>query len=305
MRVEIGRALREGFGATVSRNGLTFLAFSYVLAVLGRAVAGYVPAVLPLPGGQVGLPGAGSAAPAVDLPLPAFAVVVVVLLLASVAVMAAALRTFADDADRIALGHVARNYPRMVANLAAGTVVEAVLVGGLWTLALAVAILGILGLSAGGWGVAGLLLAVVVFALLVAAALVVLEALYFWYVFVVVEDRGVVDAFRGSWRAVEGNRPALFVLGILVWVVNTVVTAAALVLAFPLPSPVDFLVAQAGSALATVFTLATTARTYVQLVDEGAVDGTHAPAGTGRDRRRMPARDPVPELEAEVETRDG
>lgn len=86
--------------------------------------------------------------------------------------------------------------------------------------------------------------------------------------FVVVEDRGFVDAFRGSWRAVEGNRVSLFVLGLLVWVVNTGVAGATLVPALFLPAPADFLVGQAGSALATVFTLATTARTYVQLVGE-------------------------------------
>lgn len=303
MPVDIGRALREGIERTVSRDGLTFLAFAYVLALLGRAVVGYLPAVAPLPGGQVGLAGAGPSEPAVDLPLEVTAVIVVVLLFASVAVMAAALRTFADDdAGRIALGRFTRNYPRMVANLAAGSIVEAVLVGGFWTLALAVAFLGFLGaLSGGGWGIVGLLLAVVVVGLLAAAGLVVVEGLYFWYVFVVVEGRGFADAFRESWAAVEGNRPALFVLGILVWVVNTLVTGATLVPGLLMPSPAGFLVGQAGSALATVFTLATTARTYVQLVEDEADHGAEVREGQERERGR--SRTPAAEPELETRTR--
>ena len=269
MSVQIGRALREGVERTVSRDGLTFLAFAYVLAVVGRAVVGYVPAVVPLPGGQVTPLEPGAGWPLGDLPIAVTAVTAVVLLLASVAVMAAALRSFAGESGgRLTIGHFTRNYPTMVANLAAGAVLEGVLVGGLWLLAGVAGFAGLLGLSGGGWGVAGFLVAVVVVGLLAAAALVVVEALYFWYVFVVVEGRGFVNAFRGSWRAVEGDRVPLFVLGLLVWVVNTSLTGVTLVPALFLPAPADFLVGQAGSALATVFTLATTARTYVQLVGE-------------------------------------
>lgn len=180
MPVLIGRALREGVERTLSRDGLTFLAFAYVLAVAGRAVVGYVPAVTPHPGGQVSLLEPGTRWPLGDLPLAVTAVASVVLVLATVTVMAAALRSFAGEpGGRLSLGHFTRNSSTMVVNLAGGAVVEGLVVGGLWLLAGVVGVVGLLGLSGGGWGVIGFLVAVVVVGLLAAAALVVVEALYF------------------------------------------------------------------------------------------------------------------------------
>lgn len=266
MTIEIGRTLGEGIERTVSKDGLTFVAFVYVLAALGWAVVGYVPGLSPIPGSQVGPPGSGARGPAIDLPPAVTAVVVVVLLLVAVAVVAAALRIFAaGDAGRISLGDFTRNYTRTVVNLAAGWIVQTVLVGGFWLLIAIVVLAGILGAASGNpWS----LFAVGLGLLLVAPALVVFEAIYFWYVAVVVEDRGFVDAFGRSWALVEGNRSSLFVLGILVWVVNTLLTGLALVPALLLPQPAGTLVGLVGTAVAGVFTLSTTAGTYVQLADD-------------------------------------
>lgn len=215
--VDVGRALREGVERALSRNGLTFVAFVYVLAVLGWAVAGTASGLFLATSGLGTLAGPQAETPALSPSPSATAVAVVGLLLVAAAVVAAGLRTFVTaDTGGIPAGRFTRNYPRMVANLAVGWVVQTALVGGIGLLIWLLAIGGVLGLlSGGGWAVAGLV-TLALAALLVVPALLLVEALYFWYVFVVVEDRGFVGAFRGSWTAVKGNRPSLFALGVLV-----------------------------------------------------------------------------------------
>lgn len=300
MSIDVGRVLREGVERTLSRNGLTFAALGYVVAVLGWAVTGSLPGLFLSTGGLGPLAGPGAQTPAVELPPSATVAAVVGLLLAGAAIVAAALRTFAaEEVGRIPAGRFTRNYPWMVANLAVGWVVQVALVGGLWTLILGLFVLGVLGVvSGGGWAVAGLV-AVVVGLLLVVPALLVVEGLYFWYVFAIVEDRGFVTGFRHSWAVVEGNRAELFFVGVLVWVANTLLTGVGIVPALLLGGPAGFLVGQVAGAVAGVFTLATTARTYVQLVEQEA-DGEEAADGVAaeeRERRRTRA------LETELETR--
>lgn len=62
-----------------------------------------------------------------------------------------------------------------------------------------------------------------------------------------------------------------------------------------LDGPTGYLVGQAGTAVAGVFTLATTARTYVQLVEEEA----EPREGTAHEREREQARAREPELETQ------
>ncbi|SER09901.1 hypothetical protein [Natrinema salaciae] len=112
-----------------------------------------------------------------------------------------------------------------------------------------------------------------VFALLVAVGsvfllvpgLFLLVSLYYWTVFVAVEDENFVRAFRSSWTLTSGSRLRLFGLGVAVLVAGLAVNGAAALPAVLLGDAAGFVLAQLVAAVVTVYTVATTARAYDQL----------------------------------------
>ncbi|MDS0475419.1 hypothetical protein [Natrinema sp. 1APR25-10V2] len=113
----------------------------------------------------------------------------------------------------------------------------------------------------------------IVFVLLVAVGsvfllvpgLFLLVALYYWSVFVAVEDQNFVQAFRSSWALTRGSRLRLFALGFLVVALGILVNATAIVPAVFLGDAAGLVLTQLVAAAVTVYTLATTAQAYDQL----------------------------------------
>ncbi len=100
---------------------------------------------------------------------------------------------------------------------------------------------------------------------LLVPGLFLLVALYYWSVFVAVEDQNFVRAFRSSWALTRGSRLRLFALGFLVVALGILVNATAVVPAVFLGDAAGLVLTQLVAAAVTVYTLATTAQAYDQL----------------------------------------
>ena len=246
MPVDIEGALREGLQRTLARNGLVVAGLLFVLALLnGLFSAGAVAELSPsgVPSPFSGMP----YAPVVGVSPGLAFVVWLVLAVATSVVTIGATRTFVtDETERLPGEHFTRSVVLAVLNLFVGGIIFVVAVG--------------IGLV-----------------LLVVPGLFLLVSLFFWEVVVIVEDRSFVAGYRASWRLTRGHRWRLLGLGIAVAIVTLVVNVAFGLPGAFLPGLVAFVVAQVGSALVVVFTLATTARTYDQLLAleaEAAAEGT-------------------------------
>lgn len=155
--------------------------------------------------------------------------------LATIAAVVVALRTFAsDETERIPREFRRRKIGLATLNAFVGAIVFAVLVA-------------------------------VGSVFLLVPGLFLLVALYYWAVFVAVEDQNFVRAFRSSWALTKGSRFRLFGLGVAVFLVGLAVTGAAEIPAFLLGDTVGFVLTQLVAAVVTVYTVATTARAYDQL----------------------------------------
>lgn len=244
MALNIGRALREGIARTVARNGLlvaALMAVSTALSLLAYNSA--LESVLPdAPDQAVGLVG-----PTLPLSPLVASVATVVLYLVSFVVVAIALRTFVTgETRRIPGEYVTRNLGWMLLNYVVGYVVFYV---ALW----------------------------IGFIFLFVPGLFLLVSLYFWFVLVAVEDQNFVEAFRNSWGLASGNRWSLLGLGLIVMVVGGVVYGTLFVATLAVPPWVELVVFAAIGGAFAVFSVATTARAYVQLADEAeATDGAAA-----------------------------
>ena len=242
MSVDIGQAIEEGGRRTIARNGLYFVVIWWVLGVLnglfGNTVARNVYdqfAGAMGPGG----PPAGTPPMGPTLGLSAGVAGILSLLVALVVVVvgAAAVRTFVtEETETIPGEHFTHNLGWMLVNLIVGGIVFAVVVG-------------------------------IGFVFLIIPGLFLLVSLFFWNVYVVVEDENFVDAFQDSWALTSGNRIMLFVLGVVVVIVVAVVGGIFGVANAALPGIVGLAIAQIGSAFTSVFAVAAAARTYLQLTE--------------------------------------
>lgn len=238
MSLNIGRSLQEGLARTVARNGLALTAVMAVVTAVtmttyNTAFVSLLPATANQPMAMFGP----------TLPLsPAVATAVTALLyLVTIVVVAAALRTFVSEDTRSLPGtRFTRNLPLMLVNLVIGYI--------LFFLAL--------------W---------IGFLLLIVPGIYLLVSLYFWFVLVTVEDENFWAAFKGSWAMTKGNRWSLLGLGLIVMAVGAVVYGVLFAVSWA-GSPWLSLAVYAvlGSAY-SVFSLATTARAYVQISDGTSV----------------------------------
>lgn len=232
MPVDIEGALRDGFERTVARNGLAFVGILFAIGLLNGLLASslWLAVVPPEAAGPMPL------APSLGLSPAVAGLLSLALGVASLVVTVGELRTFVtDETERLPTEHFTRNIVLAVVNLIVGGIVFGVVVG-------------------------------IGFVLLVVPGLFLLVSLFFWNVYVVVEDRNFVDAMQRSWSLTRGHRWRLLVLGVVVAVLGAVANAVFGLPGMFLPHVVGFVVAQAGFALVSVFVAATVARTYAQLV---------------------------------------
>lgn len=245
MSVDIERVLRRGFERTVARNGLLFAAILFVVSLLDAMFSTNVEQQFTGAGGAgpsgiAPVSDVAGTAPPISLGLsPGIAAVLsLVLAVVSVVVTIGAIRTFvSDETETLPREHFTDDVLWPALNFVVGSIVF------------------------------GIVLAIG-FVLLILPGLFLLVSLFFWEVFVAVENDNFVEGFRRSWELTGGRRLRLFLLGVVVVLAGVVVNLVFAVPGVVLPDVLGFLIRQIGSALVGVFFLATVAETYTQLVGE-------------------------------------
>lgn len=233
MPVSIGQSLREGVTRAFSRNGILLIVAWTIISALSlltyNSWFAAVYADLPTEPMLFG--------PSLDIS-PVFAgIASLVLYLFSFIVMAGALRTFVTDNTQSLPGrHFTRNLGWMLLNLIVGFIVFYI---ALW----------------------------IGFILLIIPGLFLLVSLFFWFVFVVVEDQNFYEAFQSSWATTKGHRWRLFGLGLIVTVAGWVIMGIPMAVSFALPEVGALILLGIATSVYGVFSLATAARVYVQLTD--------------------------------------
>lgn len=261
MSVDVGRAIEEGGKRTLARNGLYLVVVTWVLGVLDGLFSGSVTrqVMAPFaagngPGGPFGPDGTpfvvAATGPSIGLSAAVAGLLSIVVTLLGLVVTAAALRTFVtDDTETLPGDRFTHNLGWLLVNLIVGWIVFAIAVA-------------------------------IGFVLLIVPGFFLLVSLFFWETVVAVEDENFVDGFSESWDLTRGNRWWLLLLGVLVLVISAIVSAIFGAIGIVGGGWFDLLVGQIGSAFAGVFVLATTARTFTQLVAArtAAADEESAPA---------------------------
>lgn len=229
MTFSVTDAITTGIDRTLKRNSLLLGSAFFVLAALNGLVT---PAIV-----EPFVPEEAAGAPPLDIsPLIATLLYVLVFLAMSV-VTVAALRTFvSEETETIPASYYTENVAFAVVNLLVGGIVFAILV-------------------------------TIGFVALVFPGFFLLVTLYFWSVFVAVENDNFVTGFKRSWGLTKGNRVRLFFLGVAV-----VLLAIAIAIPFSLPAGLvggvgGALVTGLSTAVVSVFGLATAAAAFVQLRD--------------------------------------
>jgi len=248
MSVDISAVLEGGFEKTVARSGLLLTGVFFAISVLNALFSPELDGVLAeeIPGDVA--PGAGDpVTPSLGLSPGVAGILTLLMAIASAVVTLVAIRTFvAGETETIPREYVERNLLWATVNLVIGGIV--------FSFAL------IIGLV-----------------FLIVPGLFLLVSLFFWAVYVAVEDQSFADGFQSSWGLTRGHRLQLFGLGVVFVLVVFVVSLVISIPSLFLPSILGFLVSTAGNAFITVFTYAATAETYNQLVtleEEGNEDET-------------------------------
>lgn len=238
MSIDISAVLEGGYERTIAPTGLQFAVIFYVISLLGALFsvdAEPVPTDS-IPGDMAPAAGGGPTPPSLGLSPGIAGLVSLLLGIVSVVVTIAAIRTFvAGETETVPREFARRNIAWAGVNFVVGGIVFAIIVG-------------------------------VGFVLLVIPGLFLLVSLFFWTIFVAVEDENFVEGLQSSWELTGGHRLVLFALGVIVVVVALVVSVVFGIPALFLPDVLGFLLSEVGSALLTVFFLATGAEAYTQLV---------------------------------------
>ena len=223
--------------------GLLFV-LSLLSGLLGASIAQYA-------GNQQFVPFGAETNAVFALPPLVAGLLSLVIGLASLVVSIAAIRVFvSNETERLPREHFTRRMGWTVLNFIIGAVVFGIVVG--------------LG-----------------FVVLIIPGIFLLVSLFFWSVFVAVEDQNFVESFTSSWGLTKGHRLKLFLLGIAVALI-TIVINAVFGVGFVAGSLVGLVLAQIGSAVVTVFSTAALAATYTELtalsVEEGSSSVEEEPA---------------------------
>mgnify|MGYP000067648217 CR=1 FL=1 len=238
MSLNIGQSLQEGLARTIASNGLVLTAVMAALTAVTMTF--YNTAFLALfPAGTV--PPSAMFGPTLPISPVMAAVITALLYLVTIVVVAAALRTFvSEDTRSLPAGRFTRNLPLLLANLVIGYI--------LFFLAL--------------W---------IGFLLLILPGVWALVNLYFWFVIVTVEDEPFWTAFQRSYEIAKGNRWSLLGLGLIVMAVGAVIYGVLFAVTWAGSPWLTLVVYGVLGAVYSIFSLATTARAYVQISDEAPV----------------------------------
>jgi hypothetical protein len=213
MTLQIGEAVRDGLSLAASRNGAVLAALFFASETLGLLLllgAGtmYVPVDV-----GTGL-ASGSELPAGELPAAASAVAMLLTgvfnSIVFVPISIIAIRTFVGgETERFPDAYLFRRIGRATLSGVLASFAQAAILFGAFFGAALLSVGVLIALS----GPAGIAVAILIGCLaLVVFAVAWLHFLFFLHE-IAVRDRGVVDAFRGSWDTVRGNRLELVILG--------------------------------------------------------------------------------------------
>lgn len=237
MSLDIGDALREGYGRAIAPSGRQF----FVAAFLVQLVQSVTSQSQEVSVGPPFLEDPVVVDPgplAIDFGPGTLALLGLAGTILSVYVLLVGIRLFvADSPDRIPDVHYRENLLVPWVNLFVGTIVFGILVG------------------------VGLVLFIL-------PGLFVLTTLLFFGARIAVEDENFVGAMGSSWRLTRGNRIRIFLLLLAVLVVLIGISIGFAVLAAPIVvvSPaLSSVVEIAGQTAGTVYATAVLARAYVQL----------------------------------------
>lgn len=269
MTVNVTGALKEGYRRSVQRNGLALIGILFVLyAISGLVGVG----IAQWAASQQFVPVDTRTDPALFVPPAIAGLLSLIAGIGSLIVSIAAIRVFvSDETERLPREYFTRNMVWAALNFVVGAVVFGIVVA-----------LGFVALFVPG--------------------VFLLVTLVFWGIYVAVEDENFLDAFRSSWVLTRGHRLDLLLLGIAMLLITAII-GAVFGLGDLAGGPVAVLLAQAGSAITTVFSTAVLATAYTDLTarteEEELVstdDGPTAPAdditgGTGMHETRTD-RDP-------------
>jgi hypothetical protein len=238
MKVDISAVLEGGYEKTVARTGVQFAAVFFALSAL-NALFAPEPETLPMEDSPVGdvapAGGGGPTGPSLGLSPTVAGLLSLLVTILSALVAIAAIRTFvAGETESIPEEYFTRSIVWVAVNFVIGGIAFAIVVG--------------IGLV-----------------FLVVPGLFLLVSLFFWQVFIAVEDENFFEGFRHSWQLTKGRRFGLFVLGVVVIFVALVISIAFGIPGVFFPAILALLVEQVGSALVFVFVLAATAEAYNQL----------------------------------------
>lgn len=234
MSFNVGDVLRAGVERTIARNGLQFAGIFFLLNVINAAVVtATAQRAIQATDGPPGI---------TPSPLPPISPVIggivsFLIAIASVIVLIAAIRTFVSPiTETIPREHFTRRIAWTWINFVIGTIVFSVIVA------------------------IGLIL-------LIVPGLFILVSLFFWSVFVAERSENFIDAFQSSWDLTKGRRLQLFLLGIIVVGIGIVIGGVFSAFSVILPGFLGLLVQAIGSAILSVFYIATLATAYTHLVD--------------------------------------
>lgn len=125
-----------------------------------------------------------------------------------------------------------------------------------------------------GWAVLNSVIGGLVFLIAVCIGLValvipglfLLTTLPFWYVHMIIEDENFITSFRKSWELTSGHRLRLFALGAFVLLFGSAFNVGPEIAGGVIGPIVTVFITSLGSALSTMFLLATLAGTYNRLI---------------------------------------
>ena len=105
------------------------------------------------------------------------------------------------------------------------------------------------------------------FVFLIVPGLFLLVALWFFDVYVAVEDDDFVTALKRSWSLTSGNRLGLFGLGVAVVLISVAISIPFTIAMVVVGGVLGVLISQIGTAIGGIFIYATTAVAFTQLRD--------------------------------------
>lgn len=232
MELDLEQALRTGIQRTFKPTGLVLASAYFVLGTISAAAAQTLTAEL---GGTF----FEVSQPSIALPVSAEIAFLLMMVagLANTIASIVAVRTLVGEAtERIPRQHLTRNMGYAFINIA---------VGGL---AYSIAVL--LGLV-----------------LFIVPGLYIMSALYFWTIYVAVEDQNFIEAFKSSWKLTEGNRLKVFLLLLVLMTISAVLSGVFGLAGLANLKIVGEILSAAAGAVTAIFTLAAVADLYRQLSD--------------------------------------